>query len=414
VESLKARILNWGNQFGILAFFDSNSYPSRYGRFECIAGVGAKYTTNNQTLRNLQEFHELYRDWMFGHICYEYKDLLEPKLYSNKDIVYGYPLLQFFVPETVCYIPLDSNIFFIETFGEPNTIYKEILAATVPEPEKMPTVQFEKTISKEAYLNTIDILRRHIAEGDCYEINYCIGALAKCAQLDPILVFRELNRLSPAPFAAYYRLESQHLMCASPERYLRKTGDEVLSQPIKGTARRGKTAQQDAENKSNLLADIKERAENIMITDLVRNDLARCCKTGSIQVDELFGIYTYPQVHQMISTVSGTLTNPYMFTDALKCTFPMGSMTGAPKHMVMQLTETYETMRRELFSGCVGYVTPQGDFDFNVVIRSLFYNTENQILSWYAGGAITWDSIPEKEWDEMQLKAWALERIFSV
>jgi para-aminobenzoate synthetase component 1 len=202
-------------------------------------------------------------------------------------------------------------------------------------------------------------------------------------------------------------------MCASPERYLRKTGDKVLSQPIKGTARRGNTPKQDAENKSNLLADIKERAENIMITDLVRNDLARCCETGSIQVDELFGIYTYPQVHQMISTVSGTLTNPDRFTNAIKCTFPMGSMTGAPKHKVMQLTEAYETMRRELFSGCVGYVTPDGDFDFNVVIRSLYYNNDNNTLSWCAGGAITWDSIPEKEWEEMRLKAWALERIFA-
>lgn len=150
-----------------------------------------------------------------------------------------------------------------------------------------------------------------------------------------------------------------------------------------------------------------------MIVDLTRNDLARSCQTGSVQVDELFGIYSFPQVHQMISTVSGQLKNGVPLIDAIRYSFPMGSMTGAPKIKVMQLIDVYEAAKRELFSGTVGYISPSGDFDFNVIIRSLFYNAETQYLSYLTGGAITYDSVPEKEWEEMRLKAWALERIFT-
>ena len=149
-----------------------------------------------------------------------------------------------------------------------------------------------------------------------------------------------------------------------------------------------------------------------MIVDLVRNDLSRCSETGSINVDELFGIYSFPQVHQMISTVSGTMKTR-AFTDAIRYSFPMGSMTGAPKFKVMELIDKYERSRRELFSGTVGYITPDGDFDFSVIIRSLFYNAATRYLSYQTGGAITYDSNAEQEWEEMRLKAWALERIFS-
>jgi len=226
-------------------------------------------------------------------------------------------------------------------------------------------------------------------------------------------VFNALNALSPAPFAAYYRLDDKYMICASPERYLRKRGGNLLSQPIKGTARRDTDLVKDEQIKAELRNDIKERAENVMITDLVRNDLARCCEPGSINVDELFGVYTFPQVHQLISTVSGTMRLGVPFTDAIRYSFPMGSMTGAPKYKVMQLIDKYECSRRELFSGTVGYICPDGDFDFNVIIRSLFYNQSTKYLCYQTGGAITYDSLPEKEWDEMRLKAWALERIFS-
>jgi para-aminobenzoate synthetase component 1 len=228
-----------------------------------------------------------------------------------------------------------------------------------------------------------------------------------------LAVFNSLNAVSPAPFAAYYRHGHCAMMCASPERYIRKGGDVVTSQPIKGTARRDSDTHQDEQIKKELFTNIKERAENIMIVDLVRNDLARSCERGSVKVDELFGIYTFPQVHQMISTVSGKLKKEMLLTDTIRYSFPMGSMTGAPKIKVMELIEEYEQSRRELFSGTVGYITPEGDFDFNVIIRSLFYNDVTGYLSYTTGGAITYDSVPELEWEEMRLKARALERIFS-
>ena len=182
---------------------------------------------------------------------------------------------------------------------------------------------------------------------------------------------------------------------------------------MKGTARRDADAHKDQQIIEDLRSNLKERAENVMITDLVRNDLARCCEPGSVVVNELFGIYTFPQVHQMVSSVSGTIKPGKPFTDAICYSFPMGSMTGAPKFKVMQLIEEYEHSRRELFSGSVGYVTPEGDFDFNVIIRSLFYNATSKYLCYQTGGAITYDSIAEQEWEETRLKAWALERIFS-
>jgi len=204
------------------------------------------------------------------------------------------------------------------------------------------------------------------------------------------------------------------MACASPERYLNKTGSQLVSQPIKGTAKRILNDEvADEKLKEDLHNSVKERAENMMIVDLVRNDLARCCKTGSVKVAELFGIYSFPQVHQMISTVSGVLRDDIPFTSAFKYTFPMGSMTGAPKYKVMQVIDEYEKSRRELFSGTVGYISPNGDFDFNVVIRSLFYNVASRYLSYQTGGAITWDSVAEQEWEELKLKAWALEKIFA-
>ena len=279
--------------------------------------------------------------------------------------------------------------------------------------KQLPSLQFKSTTGKDEYLDTIAKLRKHIADGDCYEINYCCEGYSEHVDIEPLQVFNALNTLSPAPFAAYYRRDDKYMMCASPERYLRKAGPKILSQPIKGTARRGENHEQDEAIKERLRKDIKERAENVMITDLVRNDLARSCETGSINVDELFGIYTFPQVHQMISTVSGTLRAQVPFTDAIRYSFPMGSMTGAPKYKVMQLIEKYEQGRRELFSGTVGYISSAGDFDFNVIIRSLFYNEDTKYLSYQTGGAITYDSVAEKEWEEMRLKAWALERIFA-
>jgi para-aminobenzoate synthetase component 1 len=416
--NLKAIMLNWSQQFGVLAFLDSNNYTSAYSRYECLLAVGAATMIANHgtdPLIQLQEAHNLHPDWMFGHICYDYKNILEPKLSSIHPTVHEYPQLQFFVPETVVYINSAKDTLTIETLADADAVYYALMQAnedklgTTP----LPKLTFTPTTTQQDYTNTINKLRQHILDGDCYEINYCTGGSCTNVAIDAASVFDALNKLSPTPFAAYYRLHHQYMMCASPERYLRKEGNHLLSQPIKGTARRSKDLLKDENLKNELQHNIKERAENVMIVDLTRNDLARCCVPGTVTVDELFGIYTFPQVHQMISTVSGKMHPNAPFTDAIRTTFPMGSMTGAPKYKVMQLIDEYEHSNRELFSGTMGYITPSGDFDFNVIIRSLFYNSHTRLLTYETGGAITYDSVAESEWEERLLKAWALEQIFA-
>jgi para-aminobenzoate synthetase component 1 len=409
---IKRLMLDWANQFSIILFLDSNNYQQAYGKYECLLAVDALETING-SLTELQQVHDTHNDWLFGHITYDHKNELESKLSSTHNEVLGFPSLQFFTPRVVFYITYDKTALVIESVDvSPESIYNEILSAAATN-EPLPQVSFQKKTDKQHYLDTIATLRKHIEEGDCYEINYCTEGYAEDVTISPLSAFRKLNDISPAPFAAYYRLEDKYMMCASPERYLQKTGDTLISQPIKGTARRATILEEDKQIKNELQQSVKERAENVMIVDLTRNDLSRVCEVGSINVEELFGIYTYPQVHQMISTVSGVMKNTIPLTDAIRYSFPMGSMTGAPKIKVMQLIDKYEQSRRELFSGTVGYITPTGDFDFNVIIRSLFYNAQTRYLTYQTGGAITYDSIAEMEWEEMRLKAGALEQVFS-
>ena len=199
-------------------------------------------------------------------------------------------------------------------------------------------------------------------------------------------------------------------MCASPERFLKKIKNTILSQPIKGTSKRGNNIKEDEEEKKALQLNEKERSENTMIVDLVRNDLSKICTEGSVMVKEYLKIYSFPQVHQMISTISGNLRENISFSEILSATFPMGSMTGAPKKRVMELIEQYEKTKRGLFSGTVGYINPGGDFDFNVVIRSILYNEENNYLSIQAGSAITFKSDPHKEYEECNIKIEAMRQ----
>ncbi len=409
-------MLNWSQQFSILLFLDNNNYPSPYSGYECLlaAGVNTLCSNGGDALTDLYDLWRRQPDWIFGHLCYDYKNKLEPKLVSAHPTKIGFPGTSFFIPQTVCLVNREQTALTIQSFHDTDEIYEAILksefSATLP---ALPKLSFNSALRKKTTSILSGSCQHHIADGDCYEINFCNEGYSHGADIVPIDVFNALNALSPAPFAAHYRLHDKYMMCASPERYLRKNVNNVMSQPIKGTARRDQDDQKDEQIKVALAADIKERAENVMIVDLVRNDLARCCETGSVQVDELFGVYTFPQVHQLISTVSGTLKKGIPFTDAIRYSFPMGSMTGAPKYKVMQLVDQYENSSRELFSGKVGYISPAGDFDFNVIIRSLFYNASEKYLSYHTGGAITYDSDPVKEWEEMRLKAWALEKIFS-
>lgn len=406
-------MLNWSGQFSIFLFLDSNDYTLRHGRYECLLmadPIGAPL----ESLEAVAAFYARGGGWLGGHICYDYKNIVEPRLRSGHPARFTFPLLSFFLPRIVCYIERGRQELVIECVDtDPESVFNEIVANPEEIAGPLPKLSFTSRTSREHYLDTVQALREHIAAGDCYEITYCTEGYVEDCTVDPLEVFCRLNTISPAPFAACYRVGHNYLMSASPERYLYRQDNLLCAQPIKGTIRRDADSGVDARLKEELYQSIKERAENVMIVDLVRNDLARASEVGSVYVEELFGIYTFPQVHQMVSTICGRLEEGRSATDAIHYSFPMGSMTGAPKIKVMELIEHYESARRELFSGTVGYFTPSGDFDFNVVIRSLFYNGRERYLSFQTGGAITYDSDPVREWEEMRLKAWAMERVFS-
>jgi para-aminobenzoate synthetase component I len=274
------------------------------------------------------------------------------------------------------------------------------------------SIDIKNRLQKEEYISIVEKLRGHILKGDCYEINFCQEFFANDAVIDPLWVYSKLSSLSPNPFSALYKLHDKYCICASPERYLKKKGSLLISQPIKGTSKRDLTDTAiDKTNRQQLLQSEKDRSENTMIVDLVRNDMSKVCRKGSVTVSELFGVYSFPQVHQMISTIQGEVDDAVNWVDIIKATFPMGSMTGAPKKRVMELIEKYERTRRGLFSGAIGYMMPGGDFDFNVVIRSILYNASTQFVSYQAGSAITFNSNAEEEYKECLVKVAAIKDI---
>ena len=413
-QRTKLQMLSWANQLNICCFLDNQHYHLPHHSFECMAAAGSVQTLvtgAGNAFEQLQQLYEQNRDWLFGHLSYDLKNETEGLASNNTDRI-GFPDLCFFIPEVI--LQLSGQELLIGAFDNRHeNIFHEICATEPPTVanQRLPT-PINNRINKNEYIRIIQQLQQHILRGDCYEINFCQEFFAEQVAIDPLPVYCSLSNTSPNPFSAYYKTGQQYLLCASPERYLKKEGNHIFSQPIKGTSQRNlQDAGEDVKNKEHLYHSSKDRSENVMIVDLVRNDLSKICEEASVQVDELFGIYSFPQVHQMISTVSGRLRSDIHFIEAIKATFPMGSMTGAPKKRVMELIEQYEQTRRGIFSGAVGYITPEGDFDFNVVIRSIMYNGASKYLSFQAGSAITFYSDPEKEYEECLLKAAAIKKV---
>ena len=414
IPDIKTNLLNWASRFNIFVFLDNHHYNLPLHNRECLVAAGEmrRFTlAPDASLDGLDAFLEQQGDWIFGHLAYDLKNRLELLESRHPDHI-GFGDICFFVPRVVCILE-GEGLRIGSLDGDPDEVYQDICAAAGDNhmPEAL-SVEISQRLSREAYLDTIAQLQGHIRRGDCYEINYCMEFYAEAARINPVAVYRKLALHSPNPFSACYRNGEQYLLCASPERYLRREGRRLISQPIKGTARRLPDRPLEDKAQAALLhGSAKERSENVMVVDLVRNDLSRICTEGSVQVDELFGIYSFPQVYQMISTVSGLQRPGTTFTDILRATFPMGSMTGAPKRRVMELTERYERSRRGLFSGAVGYFSPEGDFDFNVVIRSILYHAGTGYLSFPAGSAITHYADALQEYEECLLKASAIRQV---
>lgn len=410
-KNFKTQLLNFGIRFSNFCFLENNGYDFNRS-YECVAGVGVSDSHPHQDISNitgLGKFRDSHNDWIFGHVSYDFKNEIEELSSNNFDSI-QFPDLFFFIPELVFII--SKNEVSIGAYENINTqkIFNEILGIT-PATIEHTTPDLKSRFTKQEYIETVARLQEHISRGDCYEICFCQEFFAENALVDAASVFSKLNEISPNPFSAFYKYGEKFLMCASPERFLKKTGNEIISQPIKGTAPRIlNNLKEDEKQKESLLVDEKERAENIMIVDLVRNDLSKICLQATVKVKEFLAIYSFPQVHQIISTIGGQLKSPVSLEDILKATFPMGSMTGAPKKRAMELIEQYERTGRGLYSGTVGYINPEGDFDFNVVIRSILYNRATNYLSIQAGSAITFKSDPEKEFEECNIKIEAMRR----
>ncbi len=407
IELFKKKALQWANFFKTVCLLDSNNYPhTNYLSKDWILAVDAldELICGEHAFDKLKTFQASSDRTVFGFLTYDLKNQVE-KLQSKHLNNIGFPELYFFKPRYIIEISgnkVTVNRNYPETFELVELIGKMDLKNI---PADQTRLKIKARTSKEKYLQNVSLIKQQIEEGDFYELNYCNEFYAEDVNINPVEIFTRLNESARAPFSAFVKQADKYLLCASPERFLRKEGSKLISQPIKGTIRKGVTKDEDDWLKAQLHNDIKERAENVMIVDLVRNDLARSAIAGSVQVEELFGVHGFNSVNQMISTITATIAPETHFVDAIKNAFPMGSMTGAPKVEVMKNIERYEDAKRGLYSGAVGYITPETDLDLNVVIRSIFYNSESKHLSIQAGGAITYDSIPEKEYDELLLKA---------
>ncbi|WP_310994199.1 anthranilate synthase component I family protein [Aequorivita marina] len=415
-EDTKSQFLSWAQQFTEVVWLDSNQHAQNHGTYQAILAVDAftsLKTDSHSAFDKLREYQETTADWIFGYLSYDLKNDLENLTSKNFDGLNSSDLY-FFQPQKI----------FLFSEGSLEVHYLNMVSDEIEEDLKAiseisykpkdtvvsKTIDIKVRTSKERYIQKVNRLLEHIKRGDIYEANLCKEFYSEATQIDPLATFFHLNKISTPPFSVFMKLEEHYALSASPERYLRKIGNKIISQPIKGTAKRLPKKEADIKMAQQLAKDPKERSENIMIVDLVRNDLSRFAIKGSVKVEELCKVYTFEQVHQMISTISCAVSPNFSSAEVLRNTFPMGSMTGAPKISAMQIIEEMEDAKRGLYSGAIGYFTPSGDFDFNVVIRSILYNAETEYVSFSVGSAITVNSIPENEYNECLLKAKAMRQ----
>ncbi|MFB1039150.1 MAG: anthranilate synthase component I family protein [Polaribacter sp.] len=417
IKGFKQHLLSWSQQFETALWLDSNNYQQQYASFDSALAL-EEFTSIKTDYTNafdkLKEYQTITKDYIFGYISYDVKNDVE-RLSSNNYDGLNFADLYFFQPQKLIFIK-GKNIEFHylkmvddEIESDFNTICTTKITNTPSDSDEK--IKIKLRIHKDEYYSKVHTILDHIKRGDLYEANFCQEFYAENASINPVEVYKHLNDISEPPFASFLKMDHQYALCASPERYLKKEGLKIISQPIKGTAKRLISAIDDDKIAADLSRDIKERAENVMIVDLVRNDLSKTAKIATVKVEELCKVYSFKQVHQMISTVVSEIDTTTHPIETLRSTFPMGSMTGAPKVSAMKIIEKLEETKRGLYSGTIGYFTPENDFDFNVVIRSILYNEEKKYISYSVGGAITEKSIVEKEYEECLLKAKAMKYV---
>ncbi|HVD99453.1 MAG TPA: anthranilate synthase component I family protein [Cytophagaceae bacterium] len=407
------KALSFADQYLHAVYLNPNDYRYPHKAFLHVLAFGTYKELQAQPENNfdaLKKFLDQNRDWTFGYFSYDLKNEIE-LLQSNHEDLIGFAPISFFVPEHLIFFEKEKII--IQSYDDPEKIYQAINRQNIDLSPISAITGLQQKISREAYIEKINLIRKHIKEGDLYEINFCMEYFGRGVKLSPLAVYQKLNKISPMPFSSYVKIREHYLIGASPERFLKKEKQKIISQPIKGTAKRELNPEKDELVKTALENNPKERAENVMIVDLVRNDLSRSAVAGSVQAEELCKVYTFPKVHQMISTIVAELPVSVHPIDMIRDAFPMGSMTGAPKVRAMELIEQYEESKRGLFSGAVGYFSPEMDFDFNVVIRSLLYNQAACTLSFQVGSAITYSSSAEMEYEECAVKTAAIREVLN-
>lgn len=413
----KLQLLKWAQQFREIAFLDSNNSIQKYSSYDCIVAVDAFtsiQTDYSKAFEELKEYQEKISDYIFGHLSYDLKNGTEEISSANFDGL-GFSDLHFFQPKKIFKIQgseLEMSYLFL-CDDELQSDYDEIL---LEKNEQLfyvqpPEINIQARISEDKYLAKASKILEHIQRGDIYEMNLCMEFFAENAEIDPFQIYQKLNEISQPPFAAFYKIADKYCLCASPERYIRRENNKIISQPIKGTAKRGLDIIEDNSIKILLSQNEKERSENIMIVDLVRNDLSKTAVKNSVEVEELCQPYTFKQVHHLISTVVSEVKSTTSGAEIIRTTFPMGSMTGAPKLSAMQIIEKFEETKRGLYSGSIGYFEQNGNFDFNVVIRSILYNKTQKYVSFSVGSAITAASDSALEYEECLLKAKAMRQV---
>ncbi len=412
---IKDQLFLWSQKYDTIAWLDSNSYEQNYSSYESILAIDeftAIKTDYFNAFDKLKEYQSSVQDYIFGYLSYDLKNDTEDLSSTNYDGL-DFPDLYFFQPKKVLFLKENEIHFRYLSLVEDEieSDFQEIIHTSTQTAEQKQDLKIKLRIHKDEYYKKVHSVLDHIHRGDIYEANFCQEFYAENAQIDPFRTYQDLNAISEPPFATFLKIDDQFLLSASPERYLKKSGTKVISQPIKGTAKRLLSPIDDQKIANDLSRNPKERSENIMIVDLVRNDLSKTAKKGTVKVEELCKVYTFKQVHQLISTVSSEVETGVHPIDIIKDTFPMGSMTGAPKISAMNIIEELEETKRGLYSGAVGYFTPENDFDFNVVIRSILFNQEKKYLSFSVGSAITAKSTPENEYEECLLKAKALKQV---
>ena len=413
INDLKEKFLFFSKSKENVIFLDSNRKKNDY-EFIFSYGKISELKSFDNSLEKLDNYINLVNDWIFGFISYDLKDEIED-LKSKNLKYFNTPNLSFFQPSTIWVFDgiILKALYFdeIELFDDWDEINK--IHISFDNNKSNLNVELKGRLSKEEYIIKIKDIKDRIKIGDTYELNFCFDFFNDNTKISPENTFKKLNKLTESPMSVYYKDQYFHVISSSPERFIKRNKKTIISQPIKGTKKRGATLQEDVFLINSLKNSVKEKSENHMIVDLVRNDFSRIAKKGTVKVTELSKINTYKNIHQMVSTIEAQIENDMFFSTILKSTFPMGSMTGAPKIKTMKIIEEFEETSRGIYSGAIGYIDPDKNFDFNVVIRTIIYDDKLSKISVNVGSGITFKSVPEDEYEECLTKIDALKKSLS-